>query len=1178
MMKKIFLSSLCACALAGVAAINVPTHAPLRKGGVIVSGSAEAMPHTGYSALIATEKGGYEPLEVALRGVATPETGSFRLHYYPHFTTPGAKVVLTSGMMTVSVSETEIALQIGKEKFAAKHTFQPKVWYDIFLSWEKGKIVLAVDDETLVTVQKDALPIGETLFLGGMPDGMLRNIVIDRPHPSPLEQIGGEPLTFSVRADNANFITFDYFAHGAPLKVRLRPRMEIKPGDRLVLIQSAGDPVYFAAETAGELTLDLPPSYSNRVEIRRDPGNLLAASPLEKFPDGWTVTAVPGYGGDPGVSPSISETPTIPDEGADAVERIDGRTVMARNRSAGMLTLSTDVPVKPATEYLLSVYHEALADTLPGGSFIVQVKVMAGDKQKQIFREYNSFSPLRREGKPILAPLLFRTAKSDEPLTARIEFISDAAPCRIAVGDVSLREYPSMVYQPMPREIDRAKLLTGQALLDHLAKRPAAELPDSSKPLGGVAGYDGDVYKMMARCGADILFIKAGVDHRRRTPCWFADGTYDFSHVDESILHVLSFAPDAKVGVMVGLDPALDFGLVYPDAAWRNINGKIEYMPVPDVRYYPERKGKKYPYVSFTAPDFRRESGKFLFALGEHLKDKPWGKAVVAIHVFGGGDGQWFYRPRKNDFSDMMDFSPGNLAAMREIIRKAYRNDVDALRKAWGDENLTFETIAFPTAEEFRKYPYLRDPADPAARKLVDFARLYPQAITETLGFGVSEFERGLGRKVLKSRYYFGTSLGHLLAESPFDMLVSVPPYGVSRRHGAVGRVHEAPDSAGLYGKSFFDELDLRTSYSPVPVFGGSNFSNSIRGNGIEPGPEGFAATMRKMAAPMLTAGQGYWYLMIGGNSSLQGEYEKPVKESFTALKLGADRALELPDQAAMFWDETARTLMADRFGWSMDQHSTHQGQRVVYRSGVSTRMYLLRDLTHPRRRPAKINIFALGSGMTEEQIAYVEKNLQKDGNVLVFVFDAGRTAPGGFEANIRRLTGMTVKASPEQTLAAYSPRRFGDPLSKFILNAPPISYGPFMIPLYYVDDPEAKPLATFAREAVVGAAVKRHKNWTAVYLSLPLGLAIQPGFIRQLAMEAGMTPFAPEGDVSYAGNGCIVIHAATPGDKKLQWGVRADVLDLTSGEIVQRGVSEMTVPMKFGETRWFRLLKPAAK
>ena len=98
MMKKIFLSSLCACALAGVAAINVPTHAPLRKGGVIVSGSAEAMPHTGYSALIATEKGGYEPLEVALRGVATPETGSFRLHYYPHFTTPGAKVVLTSGM------------------------------------------------------------------------------------------------------------------------------------------------------------------------------------------------------------------------------------------------------------------------------------------------------------------------------------------------------------------------------------------------------------------------------------------------------------------------------------------------------------------------------------------------------------------------------------------------------------------------------------------------------------------------------------------------------------------------------------------------------------------------------------------------------------------------------------------------------------------------------------------------------------------------------------------------------------------------------------------------------------------------------------------------------------------------------------------------------------------------
>ncbi len=1183
--ENIFMKYIILFALSGIVfcfsgAVTVYTGAPVRPGGVVVSGQAEVMPHSSFSAIDATEKGGYDTLEININRQADAQSGVFKIDYFPHFSEPGIKILFNSALVYLGVSENEIFLQIGNEKFAAPVKLQPRVWYETELQWQNGSISVKIDDKEYISLKRDTLPIGETFFLGGIPDGMIRNISLDRPRPCPVEQLAGAPLKFIIRADNSNFISFDYFARGAAQKLRIKPRMTVAPGDKFFLIHSAGDPMYLSADTAGELIVDLPGSYSNRVEIRRDTGNMLAAADLENFPRNWQVETVDNYRGYTKIiNATCPEKPLAPQQTADSAVLSDeiyrsgkSSVILSRNRTIGSIVLSSrEIAIKPNTRYLLTVYYKTLEDPQFDGSFILQAKVWENGSVKQTFRQYHPCTPLRQNGKWNLVPLQFNTKKSSLPQTLSVELISDAAPCKIAIDDIDLREYPNNVYQPMPRESDRKRLLTGEKLLEHLKKRQIVDLP--SFPMSGVAGYDGNVYKMMARAGADLQFVKVNIDNRRRIPAWRSDGSYDFSAIDEQLLHVLSYAPDARVGIMVGIDPALDFGNVFPDAAWRDIDGRIVYQDPPDARFYPERKGKKYPYVSFTAPDFRRECGKFLFALGKHLQDKPWGKAIAGIHVFGGGDGQWFYRPRKNDLSEMMDRSAGNLAAMQDAIRKYYRNDLNALRKAWGDNDLTFDTITFPDKSDYNKYMYQREPEDPKARKIIDFIKLYPEAITETLAYCVDEFERGIGRKILKSRYYFGTSLGHLLKDSSFDILVSVPPYGVSRLHGAVGRVHQAPASATLHKKIFLNELDLRTSYSPVAVYG---TSNSIRWNGVEPGPEGFANMMRKMTAPVITANQGYWYLMIGGNSSMQDEFEPVVKESFDALKSGKGESVDMDGQIAFFWDEEARTLAGDRFGWSLEQHSVHQGQRILFSSGIGVQQYLLNDLTHPERRAAKVNIFALGTTMTEEQISYIEKNLQKDGNVLVFVFDAGRTAPGGFEKNIMRLTGMKIKSLPRtNVLAAYSPMRFSDPLAKFIKTAAPISGGPFAIPLYYVDDPTAKPLAQLVRTDLVGAAVKRHKEWTAVYLSIPLGLAVEPGFIRQLAVEAGIKPFAPPGEISYAGNGIVAIHAVRDGVKKLQWQESADVFDLSTNKIIRRNSKEINVDMKYGETRWFRLLKP---
>ena len=99
--------------------------------------------------------------------------------------------------------------------------------------------------------------------------------------------------------------------------------------------------------------------------------------------------------------------------------------------------------------------------------------------------------------------------------------------------------------------------------------------------------------------------------------------------------------------------------------------------------------------------------------------------------------------------------------------------------------------------------------------------------------------------------------------------------------------------------------------------------------------------------------------------------------------------------------------------------------------------------------------------------------------------------------------------------------------------------------------------------------AVKRFPDWTSVYISRLGGFT--PRLLRNLAKEANMTPIGPEDDVTYAGNGFLVIHALKSGEKTLRWQGKSDVIDLETGETIAHGVDTLTFPMKAKETRWFQ-------
>jgi hypothetical protein len=221
-----------------------------------------------------------------------------------------------------------------------------------------------------------------------------------------------------------------------------------------------------------------------------------------------------------------------------------------------------------------------------------------------------------------------------------------------------------------------------------------------------------------------------------------------------------------------------------------------------------------------------------------------------------------------------------------------------------------------------------------------------------------------------------------------------------------------------------------------------------------------------------------------------------------------------------------------------------------------------------PGRAEYKVYFFLSAPTISSEQIEWIKKNLQKSGNVLVFVNAAGISSNrGSFEDNIKALTGMRIKydmnkVSVFRLMPMKSSDRMAEGLKDNVLSE-------MKQPLFYVDDNTATTIGKVKGTNKTGWAVKRFKDWTSVYVSLPG--AFTPELIRNIVAEAGMTPIGPCDDVTTAGNGFMTIHALFNGQKTLRWDKKCDLLDLTCGKLVGRNINTISFPMKAGETRWFR-------
>ncbi len=691
-------------------------------------------------------------------------------------------------------------------------------------------------------------------------------------------------------------------------------------------------------------------------------------------------------------------------------------------------------------------------------------------------------------------------------------------------------------------------------------------------------------HKEYLRHGVNIHFIPTVAYSDDPKECtWLGEGKYDFKPLEDMLSKMLGFDPEACIMLDIDPTPYLELGDKHPEARWVNAFGEYSVMEKESWRAATERKAGEYWNLSYTAEIVQKETSAYFEALGEFLKTNVLGKAVVGIHISGGTDGQWFRRGWLNGFGSF-DHSAGAEKAFRIWLKDHYKNDIEALRKAWGAKNITFENVTSSSEKELAPAKYFLQTNTPADQRIIDnllFNEEGNEGLTGTINRYCKAFKEAVGRPSLTFTYYPKKHDGlRTLIEQPYlDGILGVMEYGNLRNLGQSGGNESSPGSLKLHNKLFLTEMDYRTEYA---TSWGEDGNHHRRNVVIMRSPEELANQMRRDLGNSLCQGQGGWFYGLCGHIWGNDEYYMVMDEAVKGAQLGMNEPLyEDHGQIAVFRDEKSRSYISGWRGPAADSildnpwmpsvaYESHlmgtYWVRVPFnRSGMPWDDYVLTDLTNPKLPKYKIYVFLNSSTLTTEEIKFIQQNLQKDGNVLLFFNNAGYSI-GNYEENIKNLTGMKVKCNAQKIIGKGSSyNELKNIPIKGLSNLPTASTSP----LFYVDDPTAIPLATISETSKIGAAIKHNENWSSVYLSLP-GI-ISPEFIRGIAKLAKVVPVGPQEDVTYAGNGFVVIHAMTAGEKILHWEGKSDLFDITTGTTVAKGVNSYSMKMAAFETRWFK-------
>ena len=751
-----------------------------------------------------------------------------------------------------------------------------------------------------------------------------------------------------------------------------------------------------------------------------------------------------------------------------------------------------------------------------------------------------------------------------------------------------------MRYKPMANPIK----LNDKQLDEHLSKRSIANAKIVRKgqyntiAINGkeitpaiylTTGYKTPLrYSMLnsyAQAGVKIVSCSAilgvGRPNKSLAAIWQGEGKYNIKVLQLELRRILKEFPDAYILLNLDVSPYRNYLKENPNEAYCDYDGNF----VGFHHGYARKTSKKlfispvgvdglHSLPSYYSTHYANAAAKAIEDICNLVSQLPEGKAVMAVYLNGGTDGQW-YDQFDGKLKIASDNSPAAQKAFKLFVKQKYQNNLTQLRKAWRDDKANFDTIKVPNYNELWNKEKSFHTIYQESSRLSDYCEFLGTAFAKRHILWCKAVKKGSQNRFLAGSYYNNSGLrgypqlGHqsvnvLLKAPEVELLATVPSYQRNLREP----VHQGGFSGSLvrHGKLQITELDLRTGELPYWGRWGMPFWRNHNP------ADRFAKDAARFAASAISKGGSFHiYDMEGGvfnSQKAKAAWQQAIALLNNRTPLPFDNNHIGVISSEKFWNY--QSFGKDRIAaYTVRETPLH----ALYRSGVKHMEYVLEDIFSKDFIAPKVMIFLDTGTLTIKQANEIRQRYGKDGRVICFLGTPGIFTTNGQE-KISQLTNFKLKRNPSvdnRPLVAKESSK--SPLLKdvkgFLIPYTP-EYGHQWGKAYEVIDSKAEIIATYYKSNVPGGAVKYHPNYTEIYLG-SYG-SITPQLCRNMAKLAKVHVYSNSNDFSDINAGLLSISALSTGKKSIFLPKNVTNVQSLTGQKVNFSQNKVLLDMKVGE------------
>lgn len=662
---------------------------------------------------------------------------------------------------------------------------------------------------------------------------------------------------------------------------------------------------------------------------------------------------------------------------------------------------------------------------------------------------------------------------------------------------------------------------------------------------------------------------------------WMSDGTIKTETIDQQILGTLAANPNSQLVMAIDTTPPQWWLDAHPEECVKLNDGTVSKE-------------------SFSSELWKKETGEKVTEIINYLMQQPYANNIIGFKITGGTTYEWQWWGI-NGSTKAGDYSSVGLTAFRAWLKERYKTDA-ALKSAWGDSSVTLATAAVPSIAVRSETELGSILSAGKNRQAIDYELFMGEKKTEAMLYFAS-----LVKKATNNRLFVGTYAGYLLNVINYDMAASTSqtsfqkilesdsidfitcPWNYSEREiGYSGDYMSAVDSVTAHGKLYIAEDDNRnhtTSMFEAPDARASVGWTRTAEQSIEQLKRNFAYALSK--------GCGLYLYSLAGTYFTDKQLWETASAMMQEMTLSLGLERKSVSDIAVFYDEQSPAYMPYS-GSDLTNELLYKGllltqRKELYNLGAPYDTYLLDDLEKGLVPEHKINIMLSTTQVTEAERRAISEKLQKNGNVIIWVFTSGMSDGNTTSVdNLSALTGMNMKLieSPNterKLMGTVEVENYNSWVTEGLAD---VSFGAIeyrtLAPVIAVDDETAVTLGYHTEQNGygtnnVGFAMKemtdgKGNSWTSIYSAVP---CIPADILRNVLKHCGCHIYDDTAtDIIYADNNYISVHSLFGGEKTVTLQGNYTVYDVFNRKVIAKSVNSFTYSSDKGETRLFRISK----